>query len=204
MSCSLSVGAQEILEPPPIRPSVDVNGVELFSGRLRYDRTDIVIGQSGAGGSNVGASSSSDYEEFGYDSNSQITSTRTRGGTVILTPRDALGRVMVKDVPLNAEDVHFSYDNQGRLRSALYNDVAGNGISQTYDGLGRLETRTVFGRQLSYHYDLGGRRDRLTYPDGFYVTYGYTNTDELQSITDSTGTVLASYVYDALGARTGL
>jgi YD repeat-containing protein len=41
-----------------------------------------------------------------------------------------------------------------------------------------MATRTVFGRQLSYQYDLRGRRTRLTHPDGFYVNYGYSNVDE--------------------------
>jgi RHS repeat-associated protein len=90
------------------------------------------------------------------------------------------------------------------LYYALYDNVAGNGITQTYDGLGRLATRTVFGRQLSYQYDLAGRRTQLTHPDGFFVTYAYTNADELQSITDSAGTVLATFGYDHLGSRTSL
>ncbi len=153
---------------------------------------------------NVGASSTTDYEEYGYSVNSQVTTTRRRSGVVILTPRDALGRVTVKDVPATAEDVYFAYDNQGRVLSALYNNTSANGIVQTYDGLGRLSTRTVFGRQLSYQYDLLGRRTRLTHPDGFYVNYGYSNVDELASVTDSTGAALATYGYDALGARTSL
>ena len=40
--------------PPPIRPSADENGVELRSGRLQLTRTDIVIGQPGAGGLSFG------------------------------------------------------------------------------------------------------------------------------------------------------
>lgn len=69
------------------------------------------------------------------------------------------------------------------MLSALYNNVPGSGITQTYDGLGRLESRAAFGRQMSYLYDLAGRRKRLTYPGGFYVTYDYTNVGELLSVT---------------------
>jgi RHS repeat-associated protein len=153
----------------------------------------------------VGSSSTTDYEELGYDLNSNVISTRRRSGDVIQTPRDALGRVTVKSLPSgSAESVYFAYDNQGRLLSALYNNAAGNGITQTYDGLGRLATRTAFGRQLSYGYDLASRRTRVTHPDGFYVTYGYTNADELASVTDSTGVTVASYSYNSLGARTQL
>src|SRR5262249_29889608 len=120
----------------------------------------------------VGASSSTDYEQYGYNVNSQITSMRRRNADVLQTPRDALGRVTGEDVPGNAEDVALTYDNQGQVLSALFNN--GTGITQTYDGLGRLATRTVFGRQLSYLYDLAGRRTRLTYPDAFYVAYAYS------------------------------
>lgn len=69
----------------------------------------------------TGEPSSTDYEELGYNVNSQIVSTRRRSGHVILTPRDALGRVTTKDLPgSTVEDVSFVYDNQGRLLSALY------------------------------------------------------------------------------------
>jgi len=150
----------------------------------------------------VGASSSTDFEEYTYDANSRVTSARRRSGDVILTPRDALGRVTLENVPGNAEDVSFTYDNQGRMLTAFFN--AGNGISQTYDGLGRLATRTFFTRTLSYQYDLRGRRTRLTHPDGFYVNYAYSNTDDLLSLTDSTGATVATYGYNGLGARTSL
>jgi RHS repeat-associated protein len=153
---------------------------------------------------NVGASSSTDYEEYVYNANSQVTATRRRSGVVIGTPRDALGRVTLKDVPATAEDVYFGYDNQGRVLSARYGSTSGSGIVQTYDGLGRLSTRTVFGRQLSYLYDLLGRRTRLTHPDGFYVNYGYSNVDEVTTVTDSTGANLATYAYDGLGARSSI
>jgi YD repeat-containing protein len=100
------------------------------------------------------------------------------------------------------DDLSFSYDLQGRLLTAF--NPSSQGITQTYDGLGRMDTRTALGRQLGYQYDLAGRRTRLTYPDNFYVTYSYTNLNELKSITDSIGTVLATYSYDGMGVRTGL
>ena len=40
---------------------------------------------------NVGQSSSTDFEQYTYDVNSRVTSTQTRSGSVIGTPRDALG-----------------------------------------------------------------------------------------------------------------
>ncbi len=154
---------------------------------------------------NVGVSSTTDYEEYAYNANSQVTATRRRSGDSIGTPRDALGRVTLKDVPATAEDVYFAYDNQGRVLSArLRQSRAVAASCRPTTGLDVLSTRTVFGRQLSYLYDLLGRRTRLTHPDGFYVTYGYSNVDELTSVRDSTGATLATYGYDGLGARTSL
>ncbi len=148
---------------------------------------------------NGGVSSSTDYEDLTYDLNSQVVATRRRGGEVVGTPRDALGRVTSKDVPAfdggsaTADDVYFSYDNQGRVLGARYGSTTGVGIVLTYDGLGRTATRTVFGRQLSYSYDLRGRRTQLLYPDGGpTLTYAYSNVDELLSLTDTAGSVETS------------
>jgi RHS repeat-associated protein len=166
--------------------------------QIRYPDTNV-----------TGASSGSDLEQFGYNLNSQVTSTQRRNGDVILTPRDALGRVTIQDRPVwpgsgANEDVYYSYDLHGRLLSALYGNVAGNGVSQTYDALGRLSTSTEFGRQISYLYDLSGRRTRLTHPDGFYVTYGYTNANELATVTDSAGALLATYSYSGVGGLSSI
>src|SRR6185437_10303096 len=142
---------------------------------------------------------------LGYDADSNVTSVQRRGGAVIQTPRDALGRIAELIRPDNAaEDVFYSYDNQGRLLSALFGSATGTGITQTYDGIGPLQTRTVFGRELQYGYDLANRVIQLTYPDLFYVKYNYTN-EELQTIVDSTGATLATYSsYDTLGTPTKL
>jgi RHS repeat-associated protein len=154
---------------------------------------------------NVGSSSLSDYEQFGYDANSQITSVRRRSGTTIYLNRDVLNRVTSKVIGGGSpDDVYMNYDNQGRVLWARKGSVSGLGIDQTYDGLGRISTRTVLGRQLSYQLDLAGRRTRLTYPDAFYVTYGYSNADELTTVSDSTGVTLATYTYNTAGYPTGI
>ncbi len=46
-------------------------------------------------------------------------------------------------------------------------------------------------------------RTRLTWRDGFYVTYDYDAVDEMTAIHENGGTVLASFAYDDLGRRTG-
>jgi RHS repeat-associated protein len=154
----------------------------------------------------VGQSSSSDYEEFAYNLNSQVTSSFTRVGHIeIKTPRDAAGRVTARQViggPVAVEDLTFNYDLQGRLIGAL--NASNAGITQTYDGLGRLSTKTAYGKQLGYLYYSNGLRQRLTYPGGAYVEYTYNNAGALRTIADNTGALLATYGYDGLGSLTDL
>lgn len=180
---------------------IDGNGYKTTYGLDAYGRLTSICYPDP---SNIGRSSTSDCEQFGYDADSDVIAITTRSGAQIQTLRDALGRVTEEVRPDNAqEDIFYSYDNQGRVLSALYGSTTGTGIVQTFDGLGRLQTRTTFGRELQYGYDLAGRVTQLTYPDGFYVTYNYTN-EELHTIVDSAGATLATYSYDSLGAPTQL
>jgi RHS repeat-associated protein len=152
----------------------------------------------------AGASNNNDYEELTYDNNSAVTAIRRRDTSVIGLTRDALGRVSIKDLPGTADDVYFTYDNHGRVRSALFGSPSGQGIAQTFSGLGTLALRTTFGRTVSYLYDAASRRQTMTYPGGTYtVTYGFNVANELSTLSDPTGT-LATYAYDNLGQRTGV
>lgn len=151
-----------------------------------------------------GTSSSSDYEQLAYDSNSSVISVRRRNGQSIGFSRDNLNRISLRDVPgTTAEDVYFSYTNLGLVTSATFVSAAGPGISNAYDAFGRLETRTILGRTLAYQYDQLGNRTRVTHPDGFYASYAYNSFSELGTISDSTGATLATYTYDNLGRQVG-
>jgi RHS repeat-associated protein len=153
----------------------------------------------------AGETSTTDYEEMAYDANSQVISMRRRDGQVINLTRDALNQVTARTVLTEpANDVYFAYDNQGRVLWTRKGDPGGPGIEQTYDGLGRAASRTVLGRTLLYQSDAAGRRTRLTYPDGFYVDYGYSTTGELLTIQDAQGQVLVSYDFDAYNNPVGL
>ncbi|MFI4911081.1 MAG: hypothetical protein ACIAQZ_05385 [Sedimentisphaeraceae bacterium JB056] len=59
-----------------------------------------------------------------------------------------------------------------------------------------------FGREVSYEYTTGGRRSKLTWLDGFYVTYGYDAYGRLNAVYNSNSSVLWSCSYDAAGRRT--
>ncbi len=53
-----------------------------------------------------------------------------------------------------------------------------------------------------YEYTPAGRRSKLTWPDGFYVTYGYDAVGRLSAIYNSNDSLLWSCAYDAAGRRT--
>jgi RHS repeat-associated protein len=60
----------------------------------------------------------------------------------------------------------------------------------------------------AYQYDSAGRRTRLTWADGFYVTYDYDTAGNVTAIRENGAAsgigVLATYTYDSLGRRAGI
>jgi len=144
-----------------------------------------------------------DYEQRTYDANSNLLTLRARNAQTISFTVDDLNRTVLKDLPSgSSEDLYLSYDNHGRTLSARFGSISGAGVIDAYDGLGRLSTRTTFGRTLTYGYDAASRRTRLTHPDGYYADYVFNAADELTSVVDSTNTTLATFTYAALGMRT--
>ena len=58
------------------------------------------------------------------------------------------------------------------------------------------------GADLRRGYDAAGRRTRLTWSDGFFVTYDYDAAGAMTSIRENGSGLLASYGCDQLGRRT--
>jgi RHS repeat-associated protein len=156
-----------------------------------------------------GVSSTTDYTQPSYDANGNVTALRLRDGQQIALTYDALNRVTLKDVPNTAPyeyDVTYSYDLLGRPRSAT--DSNAHVAVFGYDALGRMTSEQSNWTTRSWQYDLAGRRTRLTWGDGFYVTYDWNPADQLTAIRENGAAsgigVLASYGYDDLGRRTSL
>ncbi|HXG82050.1 MAG TPA: hypothetical protein VNJ05_09645, partial [Sphingomicrobium sp.] len=152
------------------------------------------------------ASSTTDYEQLGYDANGNVTSRRLRDATSIAFTYDNLNRPTLKDLPGSEPDVTYGYDNLGRLTSA---SQTGNNLSFTYDALGRNLTQAGPQGTVASQWDIAGRRTRLTYPgSGLYVDYDYLVTGEMAKIRENGATsgigVLATFAYDDLGRRTSL
>ncbi len=165
-----------------------------------YDRLSTISYPDGVRGS--GISSSTDKEQFGYDTNGNVITHTLRGGSPTISySYDNLNRLISKDLPGNELDVTYGYDLLGRLTGAA---TSAQTLSFTYDALGRNLNQTGPLGTVSSQYDAAGRRTRLTWPDAFYVTYDYQVTGEMTTVKESGTTTLATYAYDDLGRRTTL
>ena len=131
----------------------------------------------------------------------------------VATSTDALNRVTSKIVPersgLNAthtRDVYYGYDLRGLQTYARFDSAVGEGVTNTYDGFGRLTASalTMDGvtRSIGSGYDADGNRTQQTFADGQTVTYNYDGLDRPLSILRSGSAAVASYGYDAAGRRT--
>ncbi len=153
-----------------------------------------------------GTSSGSDYEQYGYDADGNVTSRQVRDGRVIGYAYGALSRLASKDVPTIGyfdNDVSYGYDNLRRVTAV--HDSASHQQSFGYDALGRkLSEGSNWYGTSSAVYDLAGRRTRLNWRDGFFVTYEYLTTGEMTAIRENGSFVLASYGYDERGRRSGI
>ncbi|HZF27542.1 MAG TPA: RHS repeat-associated core domain-containing protein [Gammaproteobacteria bacterium] len=155
--------------------------------------------------SSSGQSSTTDYEEFSYDASGHTLQKRLRDGQIVSFTYDNIGRLWTKDLPGSELDVAYAYDNLGDPTAATQ---SGHSVSFGYDGLGRLHTQTGPQGTLTSDYDAGGRRTRLTWPDGFYVNYDYLATGEMTVVRENGAAsgvgVLATFAYDSLGRRTSI
>jgi RHS repeat-associated protein len=132
-------------------------------------------------------SNGSDYEEVGYDANSNVTSFRTRRGETIALTYDNLNRLIVKDVPTRAglatthtRDVYYGYDLFGNMTHARFDghDNWREGVTNTYNVVGLTNSALLMdgnSRALDYEYNVAGGLTRLWHPDGKYFNYHRTN-----------------------------
>jgi RHS repeat-associated protein len=153
----------------------------------------------------AGTSSTTDYEQPGYDANGNVTSFRNRAADATGFAFDALNRMTAKDLPASEPDVAYTYDLLGRMTGA---SQTGNTLTFTYDALGRNLTQVGPHGTVSSIWDIGGRRTRITHPDAFYVDQEYLVTGEMTVIRENGAAsgvgVLATFAYDDLGRRTTL
>jgi RHS repeat-associated protein len=157
----------------------------------------------------AGASSTTDYEQLGYDAASNVTSRRLRDGQTITYGYDNLNRVASKATPgtaLGDWDVAYQYDLLGRLKRAVGDSYVINAFA--YDALGRMVTEQYWMSTTNRTFDLAGNQTRLTWSDGLFVDYDYNLVGEVTTIRENGAQsgvgVLANYTYDDLGRRTAI
>jgi RHS repeat-associated protein len=168
---------------------------------LDYDGQDRLVKMSYPSPTTPGAVSATDYEQYGYDGNGNVVSSRRRDGLIIGYGFDALDRMIAKDLPGAEPDASYGYDYQGRLTSAVQ---GGQTLSWTYDVHGQVTSAAGPLGSVGYQYDAAGNRTRMTWPDGFWIDYTYLPTRDLQTIKDNSGLVLATFAYDGLGRRASI
>lgn len=156
----------------------------------------------------VNTSDASDYEQLAFDANGNITSQRRRDGQYVFFTYDNLNRPTFKNLPGSADDVYYTYDLLGRQKTAKLASSSGYGLTNVYDGLGRLTTVTDTtgggSRATSYLYDAASRRTRMTWHDGMYISYEYKTDGSLYRILENGAATLATYAYDLHGRPTSL
>lgn len=147
-----------------------------------------------------GGSSTTDYEDYGYDAGSNVTAYRKRSGETEARTFDALNRPTLT-VRSAAPSTAWVYDNLGRALTISGNSTV---LGRGWDALGRMTHETSPLGAVSYQYDLAGRRTRITWPDTFFIQYDWNLDNGLHAPRENGAPdwTLVTYHYDNLGRRT--
>lgn len=151
--------------------------------------------------------SATDYEQLTYDSAGRQTqrSLRKQPTVKIVSDYDDLNRVKHVTYPGGGtfnQPVDYQYDNMGRMLSAM--DGLGHSATFSYDALGNIVSQGDEISSRTMQYDAAGRRTRLTWSDGLYVTYEYNGASDLKAIREYGTKALVTFDYDDVGRRTSL
>lgn len=153
-----------------------------------------------------------DYEEYGYDLVGNRTSLRKRDGLTITYTYDNLNRITLKAVPPRAglstthtRDVYYGYNVRNALTYARFDSATGEGVTNQYDGFGRLTATTLSmdspSRRLDFAYDVASNRTLITHPNGQTYRYEYDPAGRLTDLYEGAGTTipLHRFVYSPRG-----
>lgn len=142
---------------------------------------------------NVGTSSSTDFEQFARDNNGNVISDRRRDGVTVSYSYDAMNNRLV-----SPNGAALAYDVMNRLVSS---SLSGQTVTATYDGLGRQRQQISPLGTITRGFDANGNRTQLTFPDGLIFNYAFDAVNELISVSDGSGVTLETISYDNLGRR---
>jgi RHS repeat-associated protein len=165
----------------------------------------------------AGPLNTGDYEQYGYDANGNRTSYRKRDGSVLGYTYDALNRLVTKSVTTDPRGlaaslkrpVYYGYNLQGRQLYAHFDGATGEGVTNTWDGLGRQISSTLsmdgVSRKLVYCYDANGNRTASQITTlgksnnlfAFAGTYNVNRNYAVNGLNQYTAAGPATFGYDA-------
>jgi RHS repeat-associated protein len=160
----------------------------------------------------VGAVNPADYEEYGYDPAGNRTSLRKRDGVTINYVYDARNRMTQKIVPASVTGapgytVAYGYDVSNLQTEARFGTLSGSGVSNRYDGFGRLASTITnmdgTTRKFDFQYDEASNRILMT--SGINALGStYDARGRMTSIKEGNVNPVVQFFYDAAGRRSSL
>jgi RHS repeat-associated protein len=177
---------------------------------MSYDGFDREVRWTFPSPTTPGQTNPADYEAYGYDVFGNRTSVRKRDGATLTYSYDGMNRLVLKAVPASASgaagySVYYGYDVRGLQLYARFGSPSGTGVTNTYDGFGRLVATTTnmdgTARTISSSYDAAGDRTRLSATSGYVMNFTYDTAGNMTSLVDGNNQTVVQLSYDTAGRR---
>lgn len=127
----------------------------------------------------------------------------TRAGHYVDYRYDAADRKVIRTPQLEG-GYTYGYNLVGEPSATYklaFGSTPGHSTLVGYDAAGRKSSETNDGLEVSYILDGANNRTRLTWPDGYQVTYQYDALNRMAYALENGTTELAYYNYDTLSRR---
>jgi RHS repeat-associated protein len=189
---------------PLLRFQTDANGNRT---ELRYNNYARLEKQLFPSPTTRNTVNENDFNQYTYDANGNRLSERKRNGAMIYHGYDNLNRPILKDLADNTygADVYFDYDLRGLQLHARFGSDTGEGVTQTFNGFGEMNSARAHqngsSRLLQFGFDANSNRTRLTHQDGQVFTYEFDQLNRLNKINEGTNTLALTVNYAANGKR---
>ncbi len=170
-----------------------------------------------------------------YGRTTQVTRIGTNGtAETILTRTYNAQNLLASQTNSRGQTISYGYDSQGNRisrtdaqgRQTLYSNFNAHGqagkivrpngsvVYRSFDTRGRLVARNDTGRLTQFSYDGAGRFSSITWPDGSWHNFGYTEAGHLVTVNnhrnettvltrDAAGKVTGTDIYNSAGTRVG-